>query len=94
MWLATKGYTHFGRGPVHSAQKYRQRFGFIKGRRCRAMQMKNRTVVFQFKNGEAMSLTEISMEKTSSGMKFIGRQLLWRLIFAETVHRSQGMALE
>jgi hypothetical protein len=42
--------------------------------------MKNRTVVFQFKNGETMALTKTSMEKTSNGMKFIARQLLLWLI--------------
>jgi hypothetical protein len=34
--------------------------------------MENRTVVFQFKNGETMALMEIPREKTSNGMKFIG----------------------
>jgi hypothetical protein len=69
------------------------RSGFIKGRRCRAMRMKNRTLVFQFKNGEPMTLTKTHMEKTSNGMEFIGRQLLLLLIFAGAVHRSQGMTL-
>jgi hypothetical protein len=51
---------------------------FIKGRRLRAIQMRNRGVVFQFKNGETMTLTKTLAEKTSNGMKFIGRQLLLR----------------
>jgi hypothetical protein len=68
--------------------------GFIKGRRCRAIQMKNRTVVFQFKNGEAMALTKTPMEKTSNEMQFIGHQLLFGLIFSGTVYRSQGMTFQ
>jgi hypothetical protein len=51
-------------------------------------------MVFQFKNGETMVLAATAMEKTSNGMKFGGRQLLLRLIFAGTVHRSQGMTLQ
>jgi ATP-dependent exoDNAse (exonuclease V) alpha subunit len=70
------------------------RSGFIKGRRCRAMQMKNRTVVFQFKNGETMALTKTRMGKTPNKMKFMGRQLLLRPIFAGTVYKSQGMTLQ
>jgi hypothetical protein len=61
--------------------------GFIKRRCYRAIQMKNRIVVFQFKNSEIMALTKIPMEKTSNGMKLIGRQLLLRPIFAGTVQK-------
>jgi hypothetical protein len=64
------------------------RSGFIKGRRCRAIQLKNRTMVFQFKNGETTALTKTPMEKTPNEMKFIGHQVLLRLIFAGSVHRS------
>jgi hypothetical protein len=67
---------------------------FIKYRRCRATQAKNRIVVFQFKNGETMALTKTSMEKTSNGMKFMGCQLFLLLILAGTVLRSQGMTLQ
>jgi hypothetical protein len=67
------------------------RSGGIKGRRSRAIRMKNRTLVFQFKNGETMALTKTFIEKTSNGMKFIGGQLLLRLILAGTVHRSHGL---
>jgi hypothetical protein len=56
--------------------------------------MKNRTVVFQFKNDETMALAKTPMEKTSNGMKLIEQQLLLRLIFAGTVHRSQGTTLQ
>jgi hypothetical protein len=45
--------------------------GLVKGRRCRAIQNKNRTVVFQFGDGKTRTLTRIPMEKTSNGMKFI-----------------------
>jgi ATP-dependent exoDNAse (exonuclease V) alpha subunit len=68
--------------------------GLLKGRLCCAIQIKNRTVVFQFEDGETRALMRIPMEKTSNGMKFIRCQLPLRLIFAETVHRSQGMTLQ
>jgi hypothetical protein len=55
--------------------------------------MKNRTVIFQFKNGETMPLTKTPMEKTSNGMKFIRRQLLLRLILAGNWEHIQGMTL-
>jgi ATP-dependent exoDNAse (exonuclease V) alpha subunit len=54
----------------------------------------NRTVVFQFEDGETRALTRIPMEKTSNGIKFIPCQLPLQLIFAGTVHRSQGMTLQ
>jgi hypothetical protein len=66
---------------------------FIKGRRSPVIQMKNRTVIFHFKNGETLALAKTPMEKTSNGTKVIGRQLLLRLIFAGTVYRSQGTTL-
>jgi hypothetical protein len=69
------------------------RSGLVKGRRCHAIQIKNRTVVSQFEDGEAMALTRSPMEKTSNGMKFIRSQLPLRLIFARTLHRSQGVTL-
>jgi hypothetical protein len=56
--------------------------GLVKGRRCRVIQVKNRTVVFQFEDGETRALRRIPMEKTSNGMKFIRCQLPLRLIFA------------
>jgi hypothetical protein len=40
------------------------RSGLAKGRRCRALELRNRTVVLQFDDGETRSLTRISMEKT------------------------------
>jgi hypothetical protein len=54
----------------------------------------NPTVVFQFKNGEIMALTKTPIENTSNGMKFIGRQVLLRLILTGTVHRSQETTLQ
>jgi hypothetical protein len=55
--------------------------------------MKNRTMVFQFKNGETMALMKTPMEKTSNEMKFIKCQLILLLIVAGTVPRSQKMTL-
>jgi hypothetical protein len=51
-------------------------------------------MIFQFKNGETTALTKTPMQKTLNEMKFVGRQLLLRLIFAGTVHRPQGMTLQ
>jgi hypothetical protein len=56
--------------------------------------MKNWTIVFQFKNGRAIALMKIPMEKVSNAMQFIGCQLFLLLIFAGTVHGSHGMALQ
>jgi hypothetical protein len=47
------------------------RSGLAKGRRCRAGQMRNRTVVLQFDDDETRALTKIPMEKQSNGMKFV-----------------------
>jgi hypothetical protein len=55
---------------------------FIKGRRCSVIQMKDRAVFFQLKNGETMALTKTPMEKISNGMKFIRRQFRLQLIVA------------
>jgi hypothetical protein len=45
--------------------------GLVQGRCCRAIQIKNQIMVFQFEDGETRALTRILMEKTSNGMKFI-----------------------
>jgi hypothetical protein len=47
------------------------RSGTVKYRRCHAIQIKNRTVVFQFEDGATRALKRIPMEKTSNGMKYI-----------------------
>jgi hypothetical protein len=93
-WPASRRYTHFGGEFVHFAQKYWHPVRFIKGRRCCIIQMKSRTMVFQFKNGETIALPKSPIEKTSNGMKSIGHRFLLQLIFAGTAHRSQGMALQ
>jgi ATP-dependent exoDNAse (exonuclease V) alpha subunit len=64
------------------------------GRRCLAVEMKNRTVVFHFDDGETKILTRFRLEKQSNGMKFIRLQLPIRLLFAGTVQQSQGMTLQ
>jgi ATP-dependent exoDNAse (exonuclease V) alpha subunit len=80
--------------PFALVKNVNTRSGLVMGRRCRAIQIKNRALVFQFEDGETRALTIIPMEKTSNGMKFIRCQLPLRLIFAGTVHRSQGMTLQ
>jgi hypothetical protein len=70
------------------------RSGLAKGRRCRALRMRNRTVVLWFDDDQTRAITRIPMEKTSNGMKFVRWQVPLRLLFAGTVHRSQGMTLQ
>jgi hypothetical protein len=71
------------------------RSGLAKGGRCRAVQLRNRTVVLEFDDGETRTRTRIPMEeKGSNGMQFVTCQLPLRLIFAGTVHKSQGMTLQ
>jgi hypothetical protein len=65
-----------------------------KGRRCRAIDIRNGTVIFQFEDNLTRTLTRIPMEKNSIGMKFVRLQLTLRLVFAETVHRSHEMTLQ
>jgi hypothetical protein len=69
------------------------RSDLAKLRRCRAAQLRNRTVVLQFDDDETRTWTRIPMEKTSNGMKFIRCQLPLRLVFTGTVHGSQRMTL-
>jgi hypothetical protein len=71
-----------------------KRSGLAKGRRRRSVEMKSRTVVFQFDNDETRTLTRIAMEKSSNGMTFVRWRLPLRLPFAGTVHRSQGMTVQ
>jgi hypothetical protein len=68
--------------------------GLAKGRRCRVVEMRNRTVVVQLDDNETRALTRIPMEKTSNGMQFVRWQFPLRRVFAGTVHRSQGMTLD
>jgi hypothetical protein len=70
------------------------RSGLVKNRRCRVIQIKNRTVVFQFEDGETRAFKRILMEKTSNGMKFTRCRLPSRLILVGAEHRSQGMTLQ
>jgi hypothetical protein len=81
IWPASEWHTYFGGSSVHFAQKYWHPVRVHQSRRCRAIQMTNRTMVFQFKKGETMPLTKTPIEKTSNRMKFIGRQLFLRLNF-------------
>jgi hypothetical protein len=46
-------------------------FGLAKGRRYRALELRNRAVVLRFEDDERRSLTRIPMEKTSNGMQFV-----------------------
>jgi hypothetical protein len=67
--------------------------GLAKGRRCSAKQLRNRTVVIGLDNGEERTLTRMPMEKVTNGMRFKRWQIPLRLMYAGTVHRSQGMTL-
>jgi hypothetical protein len=87
-WSASKRHTHFGEGSVHFAQKYWHPVRVHKGSALLCNKKENRTVVFQFKNGEPMALTKSPVEQTAHGMKFVRHHLLLWLIFTGTVHRS------
>jgi hypothetical protein len=67
--------------------------GLVKGRRCWVIDANERIVVIQFENGEQLTLSRIPIEKMSNGIKFERWQIPLRLIYAGTVHRSQGMTL-
>jgi hypothetical protein len=67
--------------------------GLAKGRRCSARNIRHRTVVVDFDGGDARTLTRMPMEKVTNGMRFKRWQVPLRLMFAGTVHRSQGMTL-
>jgi hypothetical protein len=56
----------FWRGSVHFAQEYWHPVRLHKGLTPSCRTNENQTVVFHFKNGETMALTETSMEKTSN----------------------------
>jgi hypothetical protein len=53
--------------PFISLRNIDTRSGLVKGRLCRALQMKNRTVVIQFDNGETRALTRIPWRKLQMG---------------------------
>jgi hypothetical protein len=67
--------------------------GLVKGRRCWIVNANRRVVVIRLDTGEEITLPRIPMEKVSNGMKFARWQVPLKLIFAGTVHRSQGMTL-
>jgi hypothetical protein len=67
--------------------------GLVKGRRCWVIDAKERFVVIQFESGEQLSRLRIPMEKVSNGMQFWREQIRLKLLYAEIVHRSQGMRL-
>jgi hypothetical protein len=54
---------------------------------------KERVAVIQFHSGEQLALSPIPMEKESHRMRFSLWQVPLKLIYAGTVHRSQGMTL-
>jgi hypothetical protein len=61
------------------------RSGLAKGRRCRAVQMKKRTVVFQFDNNKTRTSTRIPME--------FGDDQTWSLTRIPIKETSNGMAI-
>jgi ATP-dependent exoDNAse (exonuclease V) alpha subunit len=65
----------------------------VKGRRCWARKAGARVVWVTFDNGQDVTLPRIPMQKVSNGIKFRTSQVPLGLIYAVTVHRSQGMTL-
>jgi hypothetical protein len=67
--------------------------GLAKGRRCTAKALRHYTLVVEFDDGTQRVLGRVPIEKVTNGMKFQRWQIPVRLVFAGTVHRSQGMTL-
>jgi hypothetical protein len=70
------------------------RAGLAKGRRCAAREMGNRTLVVSFGPEVEYTFGAIRMDKKLNGVEFVRWQVPFRLIYAGTVHRSQGMTLD
>jgi hypothetical protein len=70
------------------------RAGLAKGKRCVATEMGQMTVVVCFDEDRFFTFARIRMEKTFNGVSFVRWQVPLKLVYAGTVHRSQGMTLE
>jgi hypothetical protein len=67
--------------------------GLVKGRRCWALESSDRLILTRLDNQQELPLPRMPMEKVASGIKFSRMQVPIKLIYAGTVHRSQGMTL-
>jgi hypothetical protein len=94
VWLASKQYTHFGVWFVAFAHKYWHPVRVHKGSMllCNTNEKPNSGFSVQERWNHDSDKTH--MEKTLNDMKFIRRQWLLLLIFAGTVHGSQGITLQ
>jgi hypothetical protein len=70
------------------------RAGLAKGRRCLARAMGHLTLVVSFGPEAEYTFGPIRMEKKLNGAEFVRWQVPFRLMYAGTVHRSQGMTLD
>jgi hypothetical protein len=70
------------------------RAGLAKGRRCVAREMGHLTLVVSFGPEDEYTFGPIRMEKQLNGAEFVRWQVPFRLMYAGTVHRSQGMTLD
>jgi hypothetical protein len=68
--------------------------GLVKGRRYWAVDLNERVVVMKLDTKEELTLFRIPIEKVSNGIKFARWQIPIQLIYADTVHSSQGMTLD
>jgi ATP-dependent exoDNAse (exonuclease V) alpha subunit len=69
--------------------------GLAKGRRGTAVRLGRRNLVVQFDStGDLVNFGRMPLEKSKNGVKFRRWQMPFRLLFAGTVHRAQGMTLQ
>jgi hypothetical protein len=70
------------------------RGGLAKGRRCLARGMGHLTFVVLFGPEAEYTFGPIRIDKKLNGVEFVRSQVPFRLMYAGTVHRSQGMTLD
>jgi hypothetical protein len=67
--------------------------GVVNGMRYWVLDAQERVAVIRFESGKELPRSRIAMEKVSNGMTFSRRQVLLKLTYAGTVHRSHRITL-